>query len=202
LIHVFVFTGLFIVYGALRHRSLWGVLSLVVFLCCSASFWLIQPAPSGYAVGAALRGTYDAAFFELNLNILANIQPEAVTHDTTWSDLQRLIYASAPGHALMRFIAFAYTYHYLNWFSKTSVIRWHKVPRSWHAATAVIWVGALALYAVDYRVGMGALFFLSILHVYLEFPLDWMTVGNIGREIRGLVGRGARGRHVVNGGSA
>jgi hypothetical protein len=29
----------------------------------------------------------------------------------------------------LRFIAFAYTYHYLNWFSKTDIIRWHVVSQ-------------------------------------------------------------------------
>ena len=35
----------------------------------------------------------------------------------------REVYESGAGLAVMRLIAFAYTYHYLNWFSKTSVIK-------------------------------------------------------------------------------
>ena len=83
----------------------------------------------------------------------------------------------------MRLIAFAYTYHYLNWFSKTSIIKWHEVPRRRTAAMVVIWLGALALYAWDYDSGMAVLYFLSILHVMLEFPLDHLTFVGIGKEL-------------------
>jgi hypothetical protein len=33
--------------------------------------------------------------------------------------------ASPPFFKVQSFIAFAYTYHYLNWFSKTSIIKWN-----------------------------------------------------------------------------
>ena len=84
----------------------------------------------------------------------------------------------------MRFIAFAYTYHYLNWFSKTSIIKWHLVERKYLILTLGIWVLALALYASDYRTGLKFLFFLSFLHVFLEFPLNWKTFIDIGKEIK------------------
>ena len=72
--------------------------------------------------------------------------------------------------------AFAYTYHYLNWFSKTGVIRWHTVSRSRMAAIALLYVASLAIYAYDYATGLIALFTLSLLHVLLEFPLDVRTI--------------------------
>ena len=84
---------------------------------------------------------------------------------------------------IMRLIAFAYTYHYLNWFSKTSIIKWHAVPRRRTAVLIVVWHGALALYAYDYSSGMAVLYFMSILHVMLEFPLDYRTFTGIGREL-------------------
>jgi hypothetical protein len=49
--------------------------------------------------------------------------------------------AAARDHAA---IAFAYTYHYLNWFSKTSVIQRHKIPRP---ATPTSCSAAVGLYA-------------------------------------------------------
>jgi hypothetical protein len=42
----------------------------------------------------------------------------------------------------MRLIAFAYQYHYLNWFSKTSIIKWHEVTRA--RAATILRVGWLA----------------------------------------------------------
>jgi len=76
------------------------------------------------------------------------------------------------GIQLQRFIAFAYTYHYLNWFSKTSIIGWHKTSKIHLIFTAVIWVLSVSLYVYDYTVGLKVLLFLSILHVVLEFPLN------------------------------
>jgi hypothetical protein len=97
---------------------------------------------------------------------------------------QASIYESSTGLAIMRFIAFAYTYHYLNWFSKTSIIRWHEVARSRAAAMAVLWVAAVALYFVDYSIGLTVLYAGSLLHVLLEFPLDVQTFAGIARELR------------------
>ncbi len=61
--------------------------------------------------------------------------------------------------AVMRFISFAYLYHYLNWFSKTKIIRWHEVPKLRLAGVGVVWVAAIVLYAIDYDLGFKALFF-------------------------------------------
>ena len=83
----------------------------------------------------------------------------------------------------MRLIAFAYTYHYLNWFSKTSIIKWHEVSMNRIAVIAVVWLASLALYAYNYDTGMAILYFLSILHVMLEFPLNHRTFAGIGREL-------------------
>ena len=72
-----------------------------------------------------------------------------------------VIFYSTPGILLMRFIAFAYLYHYLNWFSKTEVIRWHKVPKVRFIAVIVIWIASCIVYLIDYGLGLTFLFFLS-----------------------------------------
>ena len=87
------------------------------------------------------------------------------------------------GVAVQRFIAFAYTYHYLNWFSKTSIIKWHAVSR-WKLATAVaLWGASLALYGLSYELGTRWLFLLSMAHVLLEFPLNHVSFVGIGKEL-------------------
>ena len=88
---------------------------------------------------------------------------------------------------VMRFIAFAYTYHYLNWFSKTSVIQWHKVPRKTLYIVIAVWIASVALYAYDYMVGLKWLFLISFLHVLLEFPLNYRSMMGIGQEIKGML---------------
>ena len=84
---------------------------------------------------------------------------------------------------IMRFIAFAYTYHYLNWFSKTEIIRWHQVPRSRFIIVVLGAVASVALYAIDYSLGFKWLFLLSFMHVMLEFPLNWITATGIFTEL-------------------
>ena len=87
------------------------------------------------------------------------------------------------GVIIQRFIAFIYVYHYLNWFSKTKIIQWHNVSKRWMFATAIIWIASVSLYAYDYRTGFMALLLLSILHVFLEFPLNHRSIVGIGEEL-------------------
>jgi hypothetical protein len=82
----------------------------------------------------------------------------------TMSD-NRADLASPAFFKVQSFIAFAYTYHYLNWFSKTSIIKWHQVEKKKFAFSAVLWVVSLGLYKVDYRLGFAAASVLSVLHV-------------------------------------
>jgi hypothetical protein len=170
IIHVLAFTAAFILHGAMRSRSRASLVSLAVLVLCTASFFVFVPMAS--APPESLRHVY--SFFEP-----LNIQLAALFHLP-----QASIYESSTGVAIMRFIAFAYTYHYLNWFSKTSIIRWHDVPRSRAAALVVLWLAAVALYFVDYSVGLTVLYAGSLLHVLLEFPLDIQTFAGIGRELR------------------
>jgi hypothetical protein len=174
IVHVLVFTIAFVLQGALRSRSRWSMASLAVFVACIAAVFLVELRPLVPA-SKSIRGVY--SFFEpLNEQLLA---------------LFRLngdgIYESPAALAVMRLIAFAYTYHYLNWFSKTSIIRWHDVPRKRFVAIIAMWLGAVAIYAHDYTVGLSLLYMLSLLHVLLEFPLNHKTFAGIAAELRGIV---------------
>ena len=94
------------------------------------------------------------------------------------------IYVTAAGESAMRFIAFAYTYHYLNWFSKTSVIRWHEIPRSRYVLVCLLWLASISIYIYDYGLGFRWLFLLSFAHVFLEFPLNHRSFIGIGQLLR------------------
>jgi hypothetical protein len=81
------------------------------------------------------------------------------------------------------FIAFAYTYHYLNWFSKTSVIGWHKKLTQKRSITiALLWIGSVALYMYHYKIGFTLLLFLSFVHVFMEFPLNVISIRAVGQS--------------------
>jgi type IV secretory pathway VirB3-like protein len=178
IVHVYLFTGCFILYGALKTRSRTALTSLAVFVLCPLLFLLLRPAgapASSYAVGAY------QMFETVNQAMLHWFTPGNAT------DLSTQVYASPAGLVVMRFIAFAYTYHYLNWFSKTSIIQWHQMPKGRLAFIAALWLASVATYWVDYQLGLKWLFFLSLSHVFLEFPLNHLTILNIGRELKGRV---------------
>jgi hypothetical protein len=77
------------------------------------------------------------------------------------------------------FIAFAYTYHYLNWFSKTSIIQWHKVDKRKMYITLSLWVACCAMFYFNYRIGLAAIYVLSMLHIILEFPLNVASIKSL-----------------------
>jgi hypothetical protein len=167
-IHVYVFTGLFILHGSMKSRSPWGYASLAVFLACGALLLLYRPPADHYTASDHTKGLAD--HFATVLGQLT----EVFGTPFDWDNVT----------AFGRFLGFAYTYHYLNWFSKTGIIRWHAVSGTRMAVIAVLWVASIALYAYDYRIGFMALFTLSFAHVLLELPLDLRTIA-------GLAGRSA-----------
>ena len=167
IVHVFFFTGAFILQGALKSRSRVAVLSLLVFASCAI---VAATVAAPFAVpGARVRQLY-VGFEILNRQLLL------------LSGRSQGVYESV-GVGVMRFIAFAYLYHYLNWFSKTSIIKWHEVSRSRAVAIFGFWVAGGLVYLYDYRLGFGLFYILSMLHVFLEFPLNHQTFVDIGKAL-------------------
>lgn len=176
-VHVFVFTGAFVLHGALKSRSRSGLVSFAVFLACAATCFAV-PVHALPAVSQATREAWAAT----SETVSAQLQFYGGGQRPIPS-IADAVYASPTGVMVARFIAWAYTYHYLNWFSKTSVIRWHEVPRARLLAVVAIAIVSVALYAVDYGLGLRWLFLLSLLHVFLEFPLNWRSFFGIGAEL-------------------
>jgi hypothetical protein len=180
LVHVYLFTGFFMLYGALKERSRSGYLACCVFLLCPVVCRFVDPgrSPSAHAIAS-----YWNNFSFLNLTILGvhEFHTAAEAHDAF-----RQVFRSPSGLILMRFVAFAYTYHYLNWFSKTSIIRWHEVGRKRMAVIAVLWAGAVGVYFYDFTLGFKLLFYISLTHVYLEFPLNHVSIIGTFREVRSM----------------
>jgi hypothetical protein len=207
LIHVYVFTGFFMLFGALKSRSISGIWSVVVFVICPLLLFYLFADKTGFQVTSYGKTAYGNAlsgdgFFGLNQEILGkflnkNIPavPTSITTDEQYrifynQEWSKLVFHSQEGIIVTRFIAFAYMYHYLNWFSKTEIIRWHKVPRTRFIAVLFIWIVSLALYAYNYKVGLQWLFFLSFTHVLLEFPLNFVSIVGIGKELRAITKTG------------
>jgi hypothetical protein len=197
LIHVFIFTALFILIGALRGRSFSGISSLVVFVLVTIGLLCYHPAHAGYHVSNYVKSSYgydswSTGFIGLNHYIFSVFK----LHDFGKPDISFTQYVHAINDylyhdtlalSIMSFIGFAYMYHYLNWFSKTSIIQWQNIPKARFIAVIALWLASLALYAYDYAVGLDWLFFLSFSHVLLEFPLNHLTFINIGKEIGNII---------------
>ena len=255
LIHVYVFTGLFMLYGALKSRSKTGLISVATFIIIPIILVFYTPVnPKTNFLSDFGKKAYYAdgdGFFYTNVSILDHFKlideplltnkqyldsvvnkksadnqiPVAERSRITDSLKNKLaenfivpnqeseyynkpipvkfaipintkdyywnsIFFSTFGIMLMRFIAFAYLYHYLNWFSKTEVIRWHKVPKIRFALVIGLWLTACGLYAYDYALGLSFLFFLSFSHVLLEFPLNIVSIVGIGKETLSIVKNG------------
>lgn len=168
-VHVFAFTAAFILAGALKARSGSAFLSLLVFATCATGVLAFTPGSGTHVVSDAAKEGY-SSFLALNAQLMKLFYPSQAVSLAS-------VYESPAGLAVMRFIAFAYTYHYLNWFSKTSIIRWHEVARRRALAVVGAWLLALLVYACDYAAGTRLLYALSLLHVLLEFPLNHVTFG-------------------------
>jgi|ERR1043165_2330704 hypothetical protein len=181
LIHTFVFTALFMLHGTLKNKSVTGIASLLVFVVCSLTFFVFYPQFGFYQVSDyAQRSLTDSGFVQLNKAIINLFNLGATAREN--------IFASDIGLGIMRFIAFGYTYHYLNWFSKTRVIQWHKVPKKMLVMVVVFWVISMALYAWDYKTGLSVLYLLAMLHAFMEFPLNYRSIIGIWDELGALTG--------------
>lgn len=178
IIHVFIFTWAFMLYGVLKEKSWQGFTSILILIACSIILFAVQPQQLIYQVSDYTQKSY-GPFNELNFRLINMFHLDQLT------DIKQ-IFTSNAGFVIMRFIAFAYTYHYLNWFSKTSVIKWHQVPKKFLIVTGLLWIISCCLYVYDYSLGLNMLFFLSFLHVFLEFPLNIVSFSGIGREIISL----------------
>jgi hypothetical protein len=175
-IHVWFFTGAFMLAGALKSKSFSGYISFAVFLLCSLSLFLFQRDYLHYFISTYVQQNFSSSRFDvINLNIFNVLGKPGGGSFALNTPI---------GLSIQSFIAFAYTYHYLNWFSKTGLIQWHKVSRRRLVLSIIVWLLAMGVYAYSYILGLRMLFLLSTLHVFLEFPLNHRTLVEIAEQIK------------------
>jgi hypothetical protein len=169
MVHVLVFTGCFILFGASKSGSSTGYLSFGVFCVCVVATLALRG--TAFQPGQSVQTTY-SAFGQLNAVLLMLMGQKGL-----------FVYSVAARH-VMQLIAFAYTYHYLNWFSKTSIIKWHEVSRRRSVSIVALWLLSVGVYAYDFRIGFAVSYVLSVLHVLLEFPLNHQSIVGLLRAVR------------------
>jgi hypothetical protein len=166
IIHVYFFTLAFILYGSLKAKSKFGFLAIFLLLVIPVIIAFLPLNEINYFTSNKTIETYiETNFKSINQSI-------AFLFRVSDFKLTSLI-----GIKIQIFIAFSYTYHYLNWFSKTNSIGWKKdLTNQKIIYIVLIWISSVSLYLYDYKTGLIALFFLSMLHVLLEFPLNIFSI--------------------------
>lgn len=162
-LHVSVFTLVFMLGGAIRARSPGQFLLVGAYLAGIAAI-LVLP-PSGGTVLPGLAAIGRAYFGDLAPALGQLVGMPNLAFDGRLTGL----------------LSFVYTYHYLNWFIKADVIRWNAVPPRRLAAIAVLSLAATGLYFYDYAAGFMVLLLLSLIHVLLEFPLNSISLRQLVR---------------------
>jgi hypothetical protein len=171
LIHVYIFTLIFMVYGVTKTRSKIGLLEVLFLVMVPIIIFYLPINLNNYSISSATL----ANFIESNFKII-NIGLGKILGVKSVEASNEVIRSEA-GIKIQIFIAFAYLYHYLNWFSKVSLIGWLKnTSIQKMIGIFLFWIASVGLYWYNYRVGLGALFFLSLLHVILEFPLNIVSI--------------------------
>jgi len=162
LVHVSLFTLVFMVLGALRARS--GVqFALIGLYLAAIALIVVVPPTAGWAY-----------------------PPLASQAEPGFGDLPGALgkVLGLPGLSLdarlMGLLSFVYTYHYLNWFIKADLIRWNRIPPVRLAAIVVVCCAATGLYIVNFALGFTVLLLLSLTHVLLEFPLNSRSLRELG----------------------
>lgn len=172
LVHVYFFTFLFVVYGALKSKSKYG-LFLAILLCIVPL--LVAYMPLDFTTYKPSEEIIDN-FISSNLVFISSFIAKI------FDKLQfgQFVILSDFGVRIQIFISFAYTYHYINWFSKTSIIGWKKsISNKNFIYIIILWIVSVSIYIYDYKTGLIALFFLSFLHVFVEFPLNIISIKGI-----------------------
>jgi len=172
IIHVYVFTLLFMMYGVKNKKTIYGILNIILIIALPLSLVFLDTEIFNYQFSDTVKNTYmNNNFHVLNANLAKLFG--------VYEDLKFFFYEKLD-IKIQIFIAFAYIYHYLNWFSKTTIIGWHKQLTHKKAILILgIWIAILFCYLYDYRLGLVISIFLSVSHVMLEFPLNIITIRSL-----------------------
>jgi len=165
LIHVSLFTLVFMALGAYRSSEKVQWLLLAIYLAAIALILMLPPTAA----------TLIPSFGQAGHDYFANVAP-ALGRLLGVPDLRL-------DTRLTSLLAFVYTYHYLNWFIKAEIIHWNKMTKGRWALVAATSGASTALYFYDYALGFTVLLAFSLVHIVLEFPLNSLALRQLGAAI-------------------
>lgn len=174
IIHVYVFTLLFMIYGNLKSKGRIGYFNILLIVMIPIGIYFLNIDQSLYNFSDAIKSTYLGNSFHV-LNV-------SISKILGISDGTKFFFYEVADLKIQIFIAFAYTYHYLNWFSKTTIIGWHKkLTQKRSIVIFFLWITSVGLYFYDYKTAIALLLFYSLIHVFMELPLNVISMKQIGR---------------------
>jgi hypothetical protein len=174
LIHVSLFTWLFMVQGAIKNPAWHNYAVAGIYLLVGIVLLAIPPFSN------SISQFFQASWTESRMEGINTTAQTLFGIDKRNADV-----FSNLGMRIQGFIAFAYTYHYLNWFSKVEVIKWHKELTTKKLAIVVLLsITSIGLYIYSYSVGVLVLLAVSLLHVLLELPLNVITAKQVFGSLR------------------
>ncbi len=176
IIHVYLFTLLFMWYGNTKVKTSIGWFNVILLVAIPFIISWLNLNNISYHFSDEVKGIItDNRFHVLNVNLSKLLG---------LSDGTKFFFYEIIDIKIQIFIAFAYTYHYLNWFSKTTVIGWHKkLTQKRSLLILLIWLISIAIYLYDYKVGLALLLVLSLMHVFAEFPLNLISIKGIFKSV-------------------
>ncbi len=162
LIHVSLFTLVFMALGAWRSGARMQWLMIALYVMAIAAILIAPPTAA----------TVIPSFANAGHDYFANVAPA----------LGRLLGVADVrlDTRLTSLLAFVYTYHYLNWFIKAEVIRWTTMTRNRLFLVVAASAASTALYFYDYAFGFTVLLAFSLAHIVLEFPLNALALRQLG----------------------
>lgn len=172
IIHVYLFTLLFMWYGNIKARTIMGTVNIVLLVMIPFVISFLNLDMFTYNFSDEIKNIItDNRFHVLNVNLSKLLG---------LSDGTKFFFYEIIDIKIQVFIAFAYTYHYLNWFSKTTVIGWHKkLTQKKSLLILILWAISISIYLYNYKVGLAVLLILSLSHVFAEFPLNMISIKGI-----------------------
>jgi hypothetical protein len=176
IIHVYFFTLLFMILGTLNSKNTEGIIGILILVLSPIIIYVSNIDPVYYLSTESSDAIATAKNFRF-------IQFLTEKFETIGNNVHGPL--SFIGVKVQIFTAFCYTYHYLNWFSKTSLIGWHKnVSNPKFILILLSWIGIVALFWYNYETAYLALFFLAMLHIILEFPLNIRSIKEIVAKLK------------------
>ncbi|XOV66493.1 MAG: hypothetical protein ACFHU9_12775 [Fluviicola sp.] len=169
IIHVYFFTLIFMAYGAKKAKSKHGYMAVATAILIPLVIIGIDIPEGTFQFSATTLQTFEDSG-------LHNL-PAHTAHFLGWNDNLMFNVNGSVELKLMTFISFIYLYHYLNWFSKTSLIQWHKTL-TWKRSViiAFTWAVLLTIMYFHFKLGLIIAIFFSTVHVILEFPLNLLSI--------------------------